>query len=201
MRTLLTGFGPFLDVSDNPSARLARHFSVHGAPGHRLTVRVLPVSFGWTGIILPHLIKAGRYDAALLLGVDSGGGDRIRLERFGRNVTRGNSPDVDGFAPGEAPITPGAPDLFATRVDVGGLLGKLEAEGIVSYLSEDAGGYVCNHVYYTALRAIAEADLPTRCLFLHVPPATPACPLERQQHAVEIALAWLADGAMARGTG
>ena len=191
MRTLITGFGPFLGIPDNPSARLARYFAAHGAAGHNVTARVLPVSFGWTGSILPGLLASGRYDAALLLGVDSRGTDRLRLERFGRNRTRGGSPDVDGFAPGDAPIVPGAPDALETSLDVEGLQAMMEAAGLAAYVSEDAGGYVCNHAYFTALRAIAEASFTTRCLFLHVPPDTPAFPLAAQHRAVETALAWM----------
>jgi pyroglutamyl-peptidase len=68
-------------------------------------------------------------------------------------------------------------------------------------LSDDAGSYVCNHTYYSALRAIAAEELPTRCLFLHVPPApetfselpeTSTMLLSLQIHAVERILGWLA---------
>jgi len=194
MRTLVTGFGPFLGISDNPSARLARHFAAHGAPGHNLSVRVLPVSFAWAGLITSRLLEAGRYDAALLLGVDSRGEGRIRLERYGRNRTRGSAPDVDGRAPGEALIVPGAPDFYETRADPDALSDRLGEEGIPAYVSEDAGGYVCNAIYFSALHAIARTGRSTRCLFVHVPPASPAMPLERQRAAVEVALEYLRSG-------
>lgn len=194
MRTLITGFGPFLGITDNPSERLARHFAAHGAPGHEVMAQVLPVSFARTRERLPALLKDGRFDAALLLGVDSGGSDTIRLERYGRNRARGTSPDADGAFPGDGPLAPGAPDALETALNVEGLRARLESAGVAARISEDAGGYVCNCAYFTALQEIAASRHPTRCLFVHVPPDTPACPLGEQLRAVRLILDALAEG-------
>jgi pyrrolidone-carboxylate peptidase len=37
--------------------------------------------------------------------------------------------------------------------------------------SNDAGGFVCNHVYYRAAHLVASAGLPTRVGFVHLPVA------------------------------
>ena len=36
-------------------------------------------------------------------------------------------------------------------------------------MSDDAGGFVCNHAFYTALAEADRRRLPTRCGFLHLP--------------------------------
>ena len=41
-------------------------------------------------------------------------------------------------------------------------------------VSHDAGRFVCNHTYYTVLRYIQRTQLPTRCVFVHVPLLTMA---------------------------
>src|SRR5262245_13813558 len=56
MRTLLTGFGSFGNVVNNPSARIVEHFARTGAPGHELTARVLPVSFARAGEAIRDLL-------------------------------------------------------------------------------------------------------------------------------------------------
>src|SRR5947208_14864634 len=97
MRTLMTGFGPFEKTIHNPSARIVDHFAGAGAPGHALTMRVLPVSFARAEREIRRLLQGGRYDAAVLLGV-AGREACLRLEQFGRRVAASRE-DVDGTVP------------------------------------------------------------------------------------------------------
>jgi pyroglutamyl-peptidase len=46
----------------------------------------------------------------------------------------------------------------------------LDARGIPHVLSENAGGYVCNHTFFRARHEIAESGQEIRCGFVHVPP-------------------------------
>ncbi len=39
--------------------------------------------------------------------------------------------------------------------------------------SDDAGDYVCNHLYFEVLHYIQRQNLSTQCLFVHVPVLTP----------------------------
>jgi pyroglutamyl-peptidase len=188
IRTLLTGFGPFRNVVDNPSARIVAHFARAGAPGHALTTRVLPVSFAEAGREVGALLTAGAFDVALLMGVASRE-PGFRLEQFGRY----SDPDADA---GARPN----PDSYPCHLVLEPIQETLEAAGVPARLSTDAGSYVCDHTYYCGLHAIAEASMATRCLFLHVPadeqtfdspPTGPTMPLDRQIAAVARVLEWL----------
>jgi pyroglutamyl-peptidase len=53
-------------------------------------------------------------------------------------------------------------------------LEALLADTYLSDISDDAGAYVCNHLYYRLLWAIAHQGWPTQALFVHVPPLTSA---------------------------
>ncbi len=53
-------------------------------------------------------------------------------------------------------------------------LERLLANTHLSGLSDDAGSYVCNHLYYHLLGAIARHGWPIQALFVHIPPLTPA---------------------------
>jgi pyroglutamyl-peptidase len=55
--------------------------------------------------------------------------------------------------------------IVQTSIDVNLFLGKLAATEI----SEDAGKFVCNYLYYSTLKYIQDRQLDSRCLFLHVP--------------------------------
>lgn len=39
----------------------------------------------------------------------------------------------------------------------------------VTHISQDAGNFVCNHLYYSVLRYIHDRNLDIPCLFIHVP--------------------------------
>jgi pyroglutamyl-peptidase len=110
-------------------------------------------------------------------------------------------PDCDSLTLASTERLPGALERYSTPVALEPLVNELHAAGLPARLSDDAGSYVCNHTYYSALQAIAAEDLPTRCLFLHVPPdtetfgelpETSTMPLSLQIRAVERILGWLA---------
>lgn len=198
MRTLLTGFGAFGTVVNNPTARIVAHFERAGAPGHDLTTRVLPVSFRRAELAIREHLTSERFDAALLLGV-AVGEPELRLEQFGRLRPSGRT-DCDGDKPSVTGQRAPGVNRYAATVPLTTLLEDLLAAGFQARLSEDAGSYVCNHTYFAALHAIASEELPTLCFFLHVPadfetfssaPECAAMPLWVQIEAVSHALAWL----------
>jgi pyroglutamyl-peptidase len=162
MRTLLTGFGPFGAIIDNPSARIVAHFAEAGALGHALTTRVLPVSYDRAAEEVSALLREGAFDAALLMGVATRTAV-LRLERVARLRGGGHRPDVDGRSPADTTLSLGALPTYTATVALEPLAAVLAAADVPARLSDDAGGYVCNHTYYAALQTLAATGLPTRC--------------------------------------
>jgi pyroglutamyl-peptidase len=161
-RVLVTGFLPFGEHAVNPSARLAESC---GKP-----FEILEVSFAAVDDFLLRLASAQLPpDVLLMLGL-RGGGIGIDVERIARNHV-GTSPDMRGETRGPGPINPGGPDVLPTRLFHGLSLPQRFAP------SDDAGCYLCNYVYYQALRRL---PLAVRVGFVHVPPLD-ALPLEEQQ--------------------
>jgi pyroglutamyl-peptidase len=199
MRTLVTGFGAFGTVASNPSARIVARLEQAGAAGHALSTRVLPVSYERSAREIDALLRAGTFDAAVMLGV-ARSAQGLRVERVARLRMRVQKPDVDGQAPPVVEGNGSEREVLATTFPVEAVVARLLGSGFEARVSEDAGDYVCNHAYYAALRTIQEAGLSTRCLFLHVPPdeetfdvRAPGAgmPLDRQVGAVAEVLAWL----------
>ena len=153
MRTLVTGFGPFGSVTDNPSGRLAE---ACGQP-----FEVLEVAYESADAFIQGL-SPERFDTLLMLGV-AVSRDRLTPELFARNW-RGDTPDVRGKAlPG--PIEEGEPLLIESTLWTPHLLAGLEvADNLRTSL--DAGSYLCNYLCYRALRHFPAK----RVGFLHVPP-------------------------------
>src|SRR5688572_6113568 len=173
-RTLVTGFLEFGGFRVNPSALLAQ------SCGRRF--ELLEVSYAAVDSFLEGLDSTRHsFDRLVMLGL-RGDGTTINCEQVARNHV-GDTPDVRGVVRGPAPIEPGAPGLLRTT-----LFGPLAFDAHLS-VSDDAGCYLCNYIYYRALRRFPGR----RVGFVHVPPletfpfdAQQAC-LARLLHALEAA--------------
>jgi pyroglutamyl-peptidase len=151
--TLVTGFGPFAQIADNPSARLASAV----APDHV----ILEVSYRAADEFISKL-QPGDFDRLLMLGV-AAGRRQMAFELFARNQRAGV--DVRGEKGGGAEIDPGAPLLLASNLWSPELCGRLIARhGNSLYSSLDAGAYLCNYLAYLALRKFPDKAVG----FLHV---------------------------------
>jgi len=153
MRTLVTGFGPFGTVSDNPSQRLAENC---GRP-----FEILEVSYEASDAFLGRLNPEG-FDTLLMLGVAQGR-ELPTPELYARN-SRGGTPDVRGQST-VGPIEPGQPLLLESTLWNAHLLADIEVS-LGLHTSFDAGNYLCNYTSYRALLRFPEKKVG----FFHVPP-------------------------------
>lgn len=60
-------------------------------------------------------------------------------------------------------------EMIKTNVDLKQLVSNLKATEI----SDNAGRFVCERLYYETLKYISERLLKTKCIFVHIPPLTP----------------------------
>jgi pyroglutamyl-peptidase len=162
MRVLVTGFGPFGEVVDNPTARLASHF--HGRTIGDLSVvgLALPTSFSRAKREIFDLVAREPVQAIVMTGVAEQS-DVFRVETVGRNRDDARMPDVDGASP-RGPIEVGAPDVLPITLDGVRIRDAMLRADVPAALSEDAGAYVCNHVLYAVLHAVRVPSV-----FVHVP--------------------------------
>ena len=151
MRVLTTGYGPFLSVTENPSGWLVERC---GAP-----YVVLPVSYAAVDKFLAEL-DPDSFDALVMVGVH-GRARKMRLESVARNVV-GKTPDVDQVVLGPGKIDPAGPDRIATSL----WRNNWWPEASQSFtLTKDAGGYLCNYIFYRASAMFAGKQVG----FVHVP--------------------------------
>lgn len=180
---LVTGFGSFEEVDDNPSAGIARALAATPPPGLEVRSTVLPVSFERAPAAVDALLEelSPRVPDLLLgLGVDSKGtGYRLELHARGR-LPGSERVDVDGVVAAACGSGGGA---LRTELDLSHLPAELQLAGAENVrLSENSGGYVCERIYHHLLTRARYLDRPA--LFVHVPPLEHE-PLERQTRVVE----------------
>ncbi len=166
---LLTGFGPFPGVEDNPTERLARCLDGTRAGGLLVHTAVLDVSFERSCTQLREQAARRQPRAMIHLGV-AREGLRLRLEHRATSRRVSSIPDVDGVRPNVAAAQGiAAVDMvLTTAVAVSPIVDELNARGYPAVASQDAGSYVCNALYFDGLMLAAERDIP--CLFVHIPP-------------------------------
>ncbi len=172
MKLLLTGFEPFGEMPANPSQLIVEALAqdLRGFGNlEGLTAAILPVEFAAAGERIRALIEDARPDVILMLGV-AAKRDTIGLERIALNLDDTPArPDNAGHAPDGMPIEPGGPLALAATLPLVELRAALAAVGVSVAISNHAGAYVCNHVFYVALRTVERLGLPARCGFIHVP--------------------------------
>lgn len=164
---LVTGFGPFEAVQNNPSADVAQALAATPPAelpaGVSVACAVLPTSFARSAVELDAHWRAREPSLLLSLGVQSKGGTSFRLERRAARLLAGRT-DIDGREAQE--LTGGE---RRTSLDLSRLAIELASAGAHEVtISDDAGGYVCERVYHYGLGRAAEHGVPA--LFLHLPP-------------------------------
>lgn len=158
---LVTVFGPFPGHPENPTERIADAL----AGEDHVVSHVLAVSYERAVQQIDDLVRMIRPAAAVGFGVvaDAGG---IRLEEVARNHGGAATPDVDGELGTDGPIDDGPPTV-PSRLPLPSIADALVGAGIPVEPSNDAGRYVCNHVFR---HLVMHPDLVGRPVgFVHVP--------------------------------
>lgn len=131
----------------------------------------------------------------LCLG-QAGGRDKIGLERVAINVDDARIPDNAGGQPIDEPIAPGGPAAYFSGLPLKACVQALSEAGLPAEVSNSAGTFVCNHVFYSLMHALAERSLADPAWarvgagFVHLPwlpeQGSPHLPLNKMVEALRI---------------
>jgi pyroglutamyl-peptidase len=167
MKALVTGFEPFDGDALNPSAEILKRLSASMGP-MTIETALLPTAFGRGVQALDAAVDLVRPDIVLSIGL-SARRSRLSLERVAVNVMDSAAPDNDGARPQDRPVVADGPaGYFATLPLKPALAGLLRA-GLPAEISNTAGTYVCNAVFYALMHRAAAPGAAVRAGFLHVP--------------------------------
>ena len=95
----------------------------------------------------------------------------MSIERVALNLSDAAIADNAGEQPGNLPVMPGQPTAYFTNLPVHAMQQAVQNAGVPAELSLSAGSFVCNHVFYGLMHALATepALLGVRGGFIHVP--------------------------------
>ncbi|CAA9438502.1 MAG: Pyrrolidone-carboxylate peptidase [uncultured Ramlibacter sp.] len=169
-RILVTGFDPFGGQVINPSWLAAQTLDGMRLDGHVVVSAQLPTQFNRSLRVLRELMAEHRPSLVLCTG-QAGGRAAISLERVAINVNDARIPDNAGAQPIDTPVIPGAPAAYFSSLPIKAMLASMIAEGIRADVSQTAGTFVCNHVFFGLMHQLAgdPAWSGTRGGLVHVP--------------------------------
>ncbi len=162
-RVLLTGFEPFDGDVLNPSWEVARALD-----GGLVTALRLPCEFGRAKDILWQALDGGHFDVLLSLGL-AGNRPDVTVERIAINVDDARIPDNAGQQPVDVPVVPGAPAAYWSGLPIKRMVAAVRAAGVPASVSQTAGTFVCNHVFYAGAHWAATRQPGLRVGFMHLP--------------------------------
>jgi len=166
---LVTGFGRFPGAASNPTTAIALQVArAARRRGIDCVAHVFATTYAAVDRELPALIAAHRPDAILMFGL-AGRRRHVSIELLARNRMSTWFPDAAGVVPPRAAILAGAGASVRGRAPFSLLLAAARATRVKTIFSRDAGGYLCNYVYWRALEAAALPGGLRRAVFVHVP--------------------------------
>lgn len=190
---LVTGFDAFGGDTLNPSWLIAQALHGRRLAGHKVVAAQLPTVFGDSLAVLRSLLRTHRPALVLCLG-QAGGRGALSLERVAINVNDARIADNAQAQPIDTPVVQDGPDAYFTRLPVKAMLQALQRAGIAAEVSQTAGTFVCNHVFYGLMHELAtrRGFKTVRGGFVHVPwlpqQGAPAMTLDDMVRGVSVAL-------------
>jgi pyroglutamyl-peptidase len=191
---LLTAFEPFGGDPFNPSLLIARRLDGETIAGARVVAVELPCVFHQALWALDAALARTRPVLAVALGL-AAGREGLSIERVAINLDDARIPDNAGAQPVDEPVAPGGPAAWFSTLPIKAMVAALNQAGVPASVSQTAGTFVCNHVFYGLQQRLAGTGV--RSGFIHVPllpkqaeryPGKPVLALAEQVRAVRVAL-------------
>jgi pyroglutamyl-peptidase len=172
-RCLITGFNAFGKHTINPSQRVAEQLPEEfKIPRTNLSVEidtlVVPTCCKESWRLISKQLSKNEYSSLILVGL-AGGRKRICLERFALNIRDYGIKDNNGHQYDGTEIYAGEPDALKTDLPLVEMRNALRKKKYPTEVSNFAGSFICNEVYYQGLRYKEKTGELNSVLFVHVP--------------------------------
>jgi pyroglutamyl-peptidase len=161
-RVLFTAFGPFGSFLTNPSEVALK--SISGR--HNVATHCFRTSYQEVARDLPLLLRKYSPEVVVAFGLASNA-NAVRLERVAKNTSKNSVVDVDGQVH-KGSVVEGGPEALHSTLPIEQLLSMFTSQNIHAESSSDAGGYVCNFLFYL-LQSLAVEFKIAKSGLVHLP--------------------------------
>lgn len=167
MKILVTGFDPFGSDKINPAIEAVKKLpdTIKGAKIIKLEI---PTVFNKSAQVVHQAIVKEQPDYVLNVG-QAGGRSALTPERVAININDGRIPDNDGYQPLDEPIQPDGNTAYFTQLPIKAMAKAIRAAGLPAIVSNTAGTYVCNHIFYQVQYMRTKEFPKLKAGFIHIP--------------------------------
>jgi pyroglutamyl-peptidase len=167
-KLLLTAFEPFAGEAINPSSEVAKAIQNIGFASTEVQTLLLPVDRFQAIDLALKRISERQHDVVILLGEGSRR-FRINPERVAINVDDFRIPDNKGNQPKGEAIVEDAPAAYFSTLPIYAIVENLVQAKIPAAISNTAGTYLCNRLFYCVMNYLAIHKSSTKAGFIHLP--------------------------------
>jgi len=164
---LLTGFEPFNKEPINPAWEAVRALDGWTEGGFHVVARQLPCAFGAAIDTVRAAIEELKPVLVIAVG-QAGGRMDLSVERVAINVDDAPIEDNAQRQPVDQPIVAGGPAAYFSTLPIKAIVQALRAAGLPASVSQSAGTFVCNHLFYGLMHLQAKRP-KMRAGFVHIP--------------------------------
>lgn len=150
---LVTGFDAFGGDTINPSWLVAQALNEQIIEAHRVVAAQLPTEFAASRKQLAALLRQHQPVLVLCLGL-AGGRAGLSLERIAINIQDARIADNSGAQPIDVPIIQRGPAAYFSTLPIKAMRQAIRSEGVAAEISQTAGTFVCNHVFYALMHEL-----------------------------------------------
>lgn len=165
---LVTGFGPFGGEPINPALEAIKLLDGRKIGSYTVVTKELPVTrFASIEAIEKFIAET---EPVLVLAVGQAGGRlEITPERVAINMDDFRIPDNGGFQPVDEAVVAEGPVGYWSTLPIKAMVAEMKQASIPATVSNSAGTFVCNHLFYGLMHYLAQHGNTIRGGFVHIP--------------------------------
>lgn len=167
MKTLLiTGFEPFGGEKVNPALEAIKKLEGYPIEGAKIVTCSVPVVHQKSVNTVIDAIESYKPDFVMTVG-QAAGRAAITPERVAINIDDYRIPDNEGNQVIDEPVAANAPDAYFSTLPIKAMVKAIQDKGIPAQISNTAGTYVCNHLFYGVQHYLRNSHIKHG--FVHIP--------------------------------
>ncbi len=167
MKILITGFEPFGGEKINPSFEAIKLLPDLIEEAQIIKIEI-PTVFKKSYQLLKQEILKHSPDIVICVG-QAGGTNAIRAERVAINIDDARIADNEGNQPIDEKIFKDGKNAYFSTLPIKAIVEENKKDNIPCIVSNTAGTFVCNHIFYSLMYATHKEFHDIKGGFIHVP--------------------------------
>ncbi|MGE6820432.1 pyroglutamyl-peptidase I, partial [Heyndrickxia sporothermodurans] len=167
-KVLITGFDPFGQDQINPALEAVKRFKGRIIEEVEVVTLEVPTVFHESIKVVIKAIELHQPDVVICVG-QAGGRTQITPERVAINIDDARIPDNHQKQPIDEAIVENGPVAYWSTLPIKRIVHNMKKAGIPSAVSNSAGTFFFNHLFYGVMNYIEKNTPHIRGGFIHIP--------------------------------